>query len=178
ESEYGTILKLLALTGCRRDEIGGLRWDEIDFDKRVISIPGNRTKNGKPHKLPLSPFAQSILQSIPRRERECVFGFGRAGYAGWGKSKAKLDARLKMKNHWTVHDIRRTVRTGLGALGTEPHVAEAVLNHLPPALVRTYDVNTYLKEKRAALDLWASELDVALRRAKGENITSMRKRKA
>jgi len=74
--------------------------------------------------------------------------------------------------------LRRTVRTGLGALGIEPHISEAVINHLPPKLVRTYDTNTYLKEKRAALDLWASEFDVALRKAKGENVTSMRKLKA
>jgi hypothetical protein len=85
---------------------------------------------------------------------------------------------VKLKDHWTLHDIRRTVRTGLGALGIEPHICEAVINHLPPKLVRTYDVNTYLKEKRAALDLWASELDVAIRKANGENITSLPKRKA
>jgi integrase len=177
-NEYGAIVKLLALTGCRRDEIGSLRWEEIDLEKRVISIPGNRTKNAKAHKLPLSPLALSILQSVPRRERDCVFGIGQGGYAGWGKSKAKLDEAVKLKDHWTLHDIRRTVRTGLGALGIEPHISEAVINHLPAKLVRTYDVNSYLKEKRAALDLWASELDVALRKARGENITSLPKRKA
>jgi hypothetical protein len=61
-----------------------------------------------------------------------------------------------------VHDIRRTVRTGLGALGIQPHIAEAVLNHLPPKLVRTYDRNTYLAEKRAALDAWANHLRVII----------------
>jgi hypothetical protein len=60
------------------------------------------------------------------------------------------------------------VRTGLGKLGVQPHVAEAVLNHLPPKLIRTYDRNTYAAEKRAALDLWASHLKVASRRQRGQ----------
>ncbi|MFZ1067439.1 MAG: hypothetical protein WAN42_18225, partial [Pseudolabrys sp.] len=59
---------------------------------------------------------------------------------------------------WTVHDLRRTVRTGLGMLGVLPHVAEAVLNHLPAKLIRTYDRNTYAAEKKAALDAWANHL--------------------
>jgi integrase len=177
ESDYGNIVKLLALTGCRRDEIGSLRWSEIDFDKRVISLPRDRTKNGKDHKVPLSPLALDILQSVPRREREHVFGRDESGFSGWSKAKERLDEDLKLKP-WTLHDIRRTVRTGLGALGIEPHIGEAVINHLPAKLVRTYDVNSYLKEKRAALNLWASELDVALRKARGENITSLPKRKA
>jgi integrase len=175
--DYGNIVKLLALTGCRRDEIGSMEWSEIDFDKRVLSIPGERTKNRKPHRVPLSPLALNILKAIPRRDRIHLFGIGETGrgYSGWSKSKAALDGRVKLKETWTLHDIRRTVRTGLGALGIQPHIAEAVINHLPPALVRTYDTNTYLKEKRAALDLWASELDVAIRRANGENVTTLRK---
>src|SRR5262245_56259364 len=92
-----------------------------------------------------------------RRDRKYVFGIGEVGYSGWSKAKEALDAKLKQL--WTLHDIRRTVRTNLGALGIEPHISEAVINHLPPKLVRTFDINTYLKEKRAA---WASELDVRL----------------
>jgi integrase len=173
--DYGTIVKLLALTGCRREEIGGLQWGEIDFDKRVLSIPGNRTKNGKPHKVPLSSLALSILKTIPRRDRDHVFGIGQGGYSGWSKSKEALDGKVKLKQDWTLHDLRRTVRTGLGALGTPPHIAEAVINHLPAKLVRTYDTNTYLKEKRAALDLWASHLTVAIAQAEGANVTTLKR---
>jgi integrase len=173
DSDYGSIVKLLALTGCRRDEIGGLEWSEIDFDKRVISIPGNRTKNGKPHKVPLSPPALNILKAIPQRARDNVFGMGEGGYSGWSKAKERLDGELKLKE-WTLHDIRRTVRTGLGALGTPPHIAEAVINHLPAKLVRTYDTNTYLKEKRAALDLWANHLNIVIAQANGANVTKLK----
>ena len=72
-----------------------------------------------------------------------------------------------------MHDLRRTVRTGLGKLGVQPHVAEAVLNHLPPKLIRTYDRNTYAAEKKAALDLWAAHLKVAIAQATGANVTAV-----
>src|SRR5262249_49581640 len=65
---YGTILKLLLLTGCRRGEIGGLRWSEIDLNARTITLPGERTKNGEPHVVPLSDTAASILAGIAKRD--------------------------------------------------------------------------------------------------------------
>jgi integrase len=175
DNEYGTIVKLLALTGCRRDEIGALKWDEIDFEKRIITLPKSRTKNNNEHIVPMSGMALAILKDIPRRERQHVFGQGEGAFSGWSKAKVALDAKAKLKEPWILHDIRRTVRTGLGVLGVAPHVAEAVLNHLPAKLVRTYDRNTYAKEKRAALDLWARELDIAIRKANGENVTTLRK---
>src|SRR5262249_23304458 len=104
-------------------------------------------------------------------------GIGEGGYSGFSKAKERLDENLELEP-WTLHDIRRTVRTGLGALGIEPHISEAVINNFPPQFVRTYGINNYFNRKNLALDLWASELDVALRKAKGENVTSMRKRKA
>jgi hypothetical protein len=113
--------------------------------------------------------------AIPRRDRACVFGIGAGGYAGWAKGKIAIDKAAKLKESWTVHDIRRTVRTGMGMLGVLPHVAEAALNHLPPKLIRTYDRNTYATEKRAALDLWANHLAVAVAKANGANVTVLRK---
>ena len=74
-----------------------------------------------------------------------------------------------------MHDLRRTVRTGLGMLGVAPHVAEAVLNHLPAKLIRIYDRNSYEPEKRAALETWANHLAVAVAKASGANVTSLRK---
>ncbi|MFZ1208032.1 MAG: site-specific integrase, partial [Pseudolabrys sp.] len=82
----------------------------------------------------------------------------------------------KLQTPWTVHDIRRTVRTGLGMLGVLPHVAEAALNHLPPKLIRTYDRNTYENEKRAALELWANHLAVAIAQATGANVTKLERK--
>ena len=105
-----------------------------------------------------------------------MFGSGEGGYSGWSRSKRNLDKLVRTKKPWTVHDLRRTGRTGLGILGVvAPHVAEAVLNHLPPKLVRTYDKNKYEREKREALDLWAAHL---MRLVSGEkdNIAKFRPR--
>jgi hypothetical protein len=85
-----------------------------------------------------------------------------------------LEGAVKLKEEWTLHDLRRTVRTGLGKLGVQPHVAEAVLNHLPPKLIRTYDRNTYAAEKRDALDKWASHLKVVIAKATGATVTAIR----
>jgi integrase len=159
DSEYGKIVRLLALTLCRRDEIGSLEWSEIDKEARLIRLPGTRTKNGREHVVPLSDPAMAILDTIELREgRELVFGSGKGGYSGWSKSKKEMDEGVKLKKPWTLHDLRRSGRTGLGILGVAPHIAEAVLNHLPPKLVRTYDRNSYEREKREALDLWAAHL--------------------
>jgi integrase len=159
DSEYGKIVRLLILTLCRRDEIGSLERAEIDKEGRLIRLPGPRTKNGREHVVPLSDAAMAVLDTIDVREgRDLVFGSGKGGYAGWSKSKKEMDEAVKIKKPWTLHDLRRTGRTGLGILGVAPHVAEAVLNHLPPKLVRTYDRNAYEREKRQALDLWAEHL--------------------
>jgi integrase len=176
QNDYGNIVRLLLLTGCRRDEIGGLRWSEIDLDARTMTIAKERTKNGIEHIVPLPDAALSILQGIRRRgERDFVFGIARnGGFSGWSKAKNALDNAVAFKEGWRLHDLRRTVRTGLGKLGVQPHVAEAVLNHLPPKLIRTYDRNTYAVEKKAALDKWATHLKVAIAQATGANVTAIR----
>ncbi len=149
-------------------------WSEVDLEARTITLPKERTKNGQAHVVPLCDAAIAILQAIPRREgRDYVFGIGNGGYSGWSRSKAAFDKKANLKTPWTLHDLRRTVRTGLGMLGVVPHVAEAVLNHLPPKLIRTYDRNDYGPEKRAALDLWASHLAVAIAQATGANVTRL-----
>jgi integrase len=174
---YGTILKLLLLTGCRRDEIGGLRWSEIDLNERKITLPGSRTKNGQEHVVPLSDLAMVILAGLTgqRREgRDHVFGrtLG-SGFSGWSASKREFDELVKI-DPWTVHDLRRTVRTEIDKLGTLPHVCEAVLNHLPEKLIRTYNRNTYETEKRKALDTWAHHLKTIVAQASGANVRKLR----
>jgi len=175
DNEYGRIVQLILLTGCRRDEIGSLQWPEVDLKEKTITLPGERTKNKQPHTVPLSDSAVAIVKQIPRRAtRDLVFGVGKGGYSGWSKSKAELDKAAKLKEPWTLHDLRRTVRTGLGKLGVQPHIAEAVLNHLPPKLIRTYDRNTYEAEKRDALDKWATHLKTVVAQATGANITALK----
>jgi len=69
DTDYGRIVKLLVLTGQRREEIGGLHWSEIDLDKRMISLPASRTKNKRPHDIPLSDSALEVLSECQRRAR-------------------------------------------------------------------------------------------------------------
>jgi len=179
QNDHGYIVRLLLLTGCRREEIGSLKWSEVDLDTRTMIIAKERTKNGMEHIVPLTDAAFSILQGLMRRgDRDFVFGIARdGGFSGWSKSKIALDKRVAFKEDWRLHDLRRTVRTGLGKLGVQPHIAEAVLNHLPPKLIRTYDRNTHAAEKKAALDLWASHLKVAVAQATGANVTAIKPRR-
>jgi integrase len=159
DNDYGRIVKLLLLTGQRRDEIGSLRWSEIDMEEKLIKLPTERTKNKRSHEVPLSDSAIAVLEAVGRRDdRDLVFGIGEGGYSGWSRSKEVLDEAAELEEAWTLHDLRRTVRTGLGQLGVLPHVSEAILNHLPPKLVRTYDRNKYEAEKRGALNRWSAHV--------------------
>ncbi len=161
DSDYGRIVQLLMLTGCRREEIGALGWSEIDLEAKTISLPGNRTKNGHPHIVPLSDRALSILKAVPRQERKQVFGSGQGGYGGWSKSKEDLDGKCKVKD-WTLHDLRRTAATRMADIGIQPHVIEAVINHVSghkAGVAGIYNRSTYEPEKKAALDTWANHLE-------------------
>jgi integrase len=172
DSAYGRIIRLILLTGCRREEIASLQWAEIDFEARTITLPKERTKNKQQHVVPLSDAAMQVLQDIPRRDRTHVFGKRVGGFSAWSKSKRELDAVLAIEP-WCLHDLRRTVRTGLGKIGVQPHIAEACLNHLPAKLIRTYDKNKYEAEKRDALERWANHLAVAIAQASGANVVKL-----
>ena len=101
---------------------------------------------------------------------------GTAVIQGGQNRNPSLSTRTSVEEPWTLHDLRRTVRTGLGRLGVQPHIAEAVLNHLPPKLIRTYDRNTYAAEKRDVLDKWAAHLRAIVAQATGANLTALRSR--
>ena len=164
DDDFGNIVKLLILTGCRREEIGALRWTEIEFSSGVMTIPGNRTKNGRDLILTLPAVAIDLLRSVPRRAgREYVFG-GRGGaFSAWSYSTIALNSRIteaegKPLAHWTLHDLRRTLRTGLGRLGVAPHIAELVINHVKGGVEAIYDRYRYQPEIKAALALWATHM--------------------
>jgi integrase len=163
--DYGAIIKLLALTGCRSGEIGGLRWDEI-VDNSII-IPPARTKNGRQHIVALAPAAQAILEALPRDD---LFVFGhRKGrpFLSWSRSKRLLDRLIaesgfKFAENWTTHDLRRTFATRLSDAGTLPHVVDELLNHISGhhkrGVAGIYNRASYLNERRDALLLWDSLL--------------------
>jgi integrase len=164
---YAAVAKLLLLTGQRASEIADLRWSEIDFDQGVIVLPGERTKNRRSHQIPLSDPARAILTAQPRRAgRDPVFGHGGSGFNGWHRARQAVEERIlsargKRLPPWTVHDFRRTVATRMADLGVQPHVIEAVLNHISghkAGVAGIYNRSTYDREKRDALNLWAEHL--------------------
>jgi integrase len=174
----GQVLKLLLLTGCRRDEIGKLRRSEISDDGATITIPAARSKNKKPHVIPLPPLAREILRSI-QTSGDVVFATPRGkSIAAWSRIKAELDAVLKF-SPWVLHDLRRTFSTGLNKIGVAPEVVEAGLNHLSgtrATVAGVYNKHHYLPEKTAALQRWADHV-IGLVEGRAASVVPM-KRKA
>ena len=178
DRDHGHIVKLLMLTGQRRDEIGSLRWSEIDMAAKTITLPGERTKNGRGHTIPLSKDALAILAAIPRRDgRDLLFGDAAGGFRGWGKAKDYLDDQLgKTVQPWTIHDLRRTAATRMADSGVQPHIIEAVLNHVgghKGGVAGIYNRSTYEPEKREALDTLAIYIRTAIAKATGANVTRL-----
>jgi integrase len=171
EDHYGRIVRLLILTGQRRREIGDLAWLEVDSDKRQIDLPAERTKNHRPHVVPLSDQALALLPKF-RVGRDLAFGHRDGGFSGWSKAKGELDARIaearmlvgikEQMPSWRLHDLRRSFVTHINELGfAQPHVVEAIVNHVSGHLAGVagvYNKAQYLAERRKALELWGDHV--------------------
>ncbi len=183
EIGFGAIVRLLILTGQRRNEIANLPWSEVDLDAALITLPPDRTKNGRLHQVPLSAAAAAIIARQPRRlGRDLIFGFGKGGYSGWGAAKRLLDAVIAKAADgnaiapWCLHDLRRTAATHMAELGVAPHVIEAVLNHTSghkAGVAGIYNRASYAAEKAAALALWAEHV-VALEEGRSSKVVALR----
>ena len=156
---FSPLLKLLVLTGQRRNEVAALEWDEIDGN--VWTIPGERTKNGKLHEVDLHPLAMETLAAVPHQERLLFTTTGRTPPSGFSKAKRNLDARLTDLPHWRFHDLRRTAASGMAALGILPNVIERILNHqsgVNSGLVGIYQRHEYRAERRESIMLWGDHV--------------------
>lgn len=178
--DYGAIVRLLILTGQRREEVGGMLWSEIDLGAAMWRIAGERTKNARPHEVPLSTPALDILARARVDGRALVFG-SRGAFSGWSKAKPALDARMaaelgRTPTPWRLHDIRRTVATRMADVGVQPHIIEAVLNHISghkAGVAGVYNRATYAAEKRQALDRWGEHV-ITLVEGRESNIVPLR----
>ena len=192
---FGPICKLLLLTGARRDEVAGMRWAEIDLDARTWTLPAERTKNGRAHEVPLSGDAVEMIRGLPRVEGRVDLVFtttGRTSVSGFSRAKMAVDAHIldvlrdnasdsgsdvvRGPVRWTLHDLRRTVATGLQKLGVRLEVTEAVLNHVSGSragIVGIYQRHEYKDEKRLALEAWARRLDAILTDDEASNVISL-----
>jgi integrase len=162
--DFGRVVKLLILSGCRRSEIGGLRWNEIDLKTGAMTIPGSRTKNHRTLELTLPPVAIDILRSVPQHPGiEHVFGRRGTGFVGWSYPLTTLNLRIaeaegKPLAPWSLHDVRRSMRSGLSRIGIPPHVAELVIGHVRAGIQATYDRHKYQAEIEVALRRWSDRV--------------------
>ena len=170
---FGDLQKVLLLTGQRRNEVACMMRGEIDPDKQAWVIPGDRSKNELDHLVPLSDQVFALIASLPKvTEGDYVFSTtgGERPISGFSKAKKRTGKLVREAlseaegpddlDHWTLHDLRRTCRTGLSGLkpAIPLEVKEAVLNHAKEGLVRTYDLHDFADEKRDALQRWADHV--------------------
>jgi integrase len=170
----GTMAQLLLLTGQRRSEVAGMRWDEIK--ERVWTIPAERSKNGEAHSVPLSEAALEILNSIPKIKGTYVLTHrGDNGIVDFSRTKRVIDAAADI-DHWTFHDLRRTFSTGMAKLHVPQEVTEKILNHVSGKLrgvAGIYNRHDYADEKRQALEAWGRYV-LASQRPADENVVALR----
>ena len=176
---WGPGLKLLILTGTRRDEVFDADRSEFNVKAKEWIIPAERANNGLPHIVPLSGPALAVFKAIPDVDGSAklfpAYGNGENGPSGYSRALARfrrsLDKSLKRDacEHWTLHDIRRTVATGLQRLGVRLEVTEAVLNHVSGAkggIAGVDQRHDWKAEKREALNAWARQVAQLLRKSK------------
>jgi len=159
DDDYSRIIRLLILTGARRQEIGAMCFDELD-DRGVWTLPAARSKNHRPHALTLPQAALEIVKSVPRRANG--FLFGDRGFRSWSRGKQALDRRLAGSvRDWRVHDLRRSVATKMADIGVEPHHIEAVLNHFSGhrrGVAGLYNRSPYERQIKEALLRWSKHV--------------------
>jgi integrase len=159
---FGPYLHMLLLLGQRRTETALMRWRDVDLNAGVWTIPAEVTKSGREHRVPLPQQAVAILEDMPRMARSpLVFPGNKGPMTGWSKRLPpvyKATAKAGM-DYWTPHDLRRTMRTGLGKLSVEQIVAEMLLNHaLSDELTAIYDRAEYWQQRVDAAGRWATHV--------------------
>lgn len=164
---YGGFVKLLLLTLQRLEEVAGMRWSELSEDRSIWTIPGERAKNGRAHVVHLVPAAQDVLGAIPRFKSSPFVFVGRKGrIGGFSHMKRWLMTAMEAEGapvgvDWRFHDFRRTGVTVLANMGTPPHVADKLLNHVTGAIqgvAAVYQRAEFLAERKAALEAWAATM--------------------
>ncbi len=157
---YGRIVQFLALTGQRREEVAQLKWDELDENARSWTIPGSRTKNKRVHIVHLSDPAWKVIEACSGQPY--VFGTATGKrFQRFGKDKRTID-KLCDVTGWRLHDLRRTIVSGMARLGIPPHVADKILNHQAGTIsgvAAVYQRHDFLAERKEALDRWGAHVE-------------------
>ena len=186
-SKHGThpativALKILLLTGARTGSLIKARFDEIDFEGSLWTIPPEHlklklTEAHKPHKVHLSKLVKQLFLEL----RDLSGGnFVLPGRDGRGPANDKLFSRFVartrgkvggIEEHFNVHDFRATFSTHLAGLGVAPHISELCLGHKLPAIMATYNKHEYLPERKTALELWSDKIEMLV---KNDNVVML-----
>ncbi len=193
---FGQCVKTLLLTAARLGEVSAMTHDEIRAETvtqdgqrtegTFWQLEGNRTKNGRPHLLPLDPLSLAILKSVPQVSGKSGYVFttnGRSPISGFSKCKKALDEAMQRTAgrspvpHWTLHDLRRTAATGMSRIGIKPEVVEACLNHVSGAkagVAGVYNRYSYLAEKKTAFERWANHIQAVVSGKRGNVVPIQR----
>ena len=178
EYPFGPMIRLLLLTGQRRSEVAGMRWNELDVDGHIWTIPGDRAKNGKAHSVPLTEAVLGEIEALPKIGETPGYVFtvtGKTPSSGFSRAKRRIDSELLAIAQaettdcedapsvidipdWRLHDLRRTAASGMARLGQPVHVVEAVLNHKSGSVrgvAAVYNRYDYASEKSEALTAWS-----------------------
>jgi integrase len=162
---FGTLVQLLILTGQRRSEVAEMRWTELDLKARLWTLPRERVKTNQAHQVPLNGAAVALLTSTPQigNGRFVLTSTDMSPSNGFSKGKRRLDAILpKDLPPWRLHDLRRSVASGMARIGINLPVIEKVLNHSSGSfagIVGVYQRHEFADEKRAALDAWGRHIE-------------------
>lgn len=155
-------LRILLLTGARRGEIAAARWEHVAHE--VWTIPATTSKTGHPHDFPLTDAVQLEFGRLRALAGESEFVMPSPA-AGQSLDPHAITTAMRRSvaafglGQFTVHDLRRTMRTGLSALGVSSETAERAIGHLVGSdIQRTYDVHRFEKERRDALEKWAAHV--------------------
>lgn len=184
---FGAFFRLLILTGQRRSEVAGINWSELDRATATWTLPAARAKNAAAQIVPLSSQAVQELDRLAKGETWPKAGYaltttGKTPISGMSKAKTALDTAITEKREglplpdWRVHDLRRTLATGLQRLGIRFEVTEAVLNHVSGSragVAGIYQRHDWKDEKRTALDAWARHVAAILKPTEKENVVRL-----
>lgn len=181
-AHFTNCIRLLIVTGQRRDEVAGIQWSELDRESLLWTLPATRAKNRQAHLLPLSSLARDIIDEVAGGEKWPQRGFvfsttGKSPISGFSKAKRRMDEAMAAAANeaaeergevtptnifpWRFHDLRRTLATGMQRLGVRFEVTEAVLNHVSGSragIAGVYQRHTWADEKRSALNAWGAHV--------------------
>jgi integrase len=183
---FGPIVRLLILSGQRLGEVAGMRWSEIDRDKAVWRLPAERVKNGRAHEVPLTSQMLALLESLPRvADRDLVFSTtGNTPPSGFSRAKRNIDQHVAALNgkplpSWRLHDIRRSVVSGMAALRIELTTIGKCVNHVSGSfggIVGVYQRHSFDVEKREALIRWNAHVERIVSGEAEEKVVCLRQR--